>query len=156
LGSKDVALDGRHTPSLYSRFLSSLLAQHTSTSRGALDRFQLSEDDLRVQTSSQFTDGGLLTPTSYFSWPDIEFGTQQSENGGSWAEFGDFIQGGADANMDLSLSHFLRTVTQNFPGETRGEDAAVHGGWDRWGWESQVPWPSSPGLWSQRNGISLE
>lgn len=151
MGSEGVALDGRHTPSLYARFLSSLLAKHTSTPRDALGKPHLSEDDL--QTPSQCAKGRLLSPASYFSWPDIEVDTQQLENGGNLAGFGDFTQGGANADMDLSFSHFLRTVTENFPGETQKGDAVVHGGWDGWDCESQVPWLPSSGLWSQRNGM---
>jgi transcriptional regulatory protein LEU3 len=151
LGSKDVALDGRHTPALYSRFLSSLLARYTS--RNALDG--LADDD--VKTFSHYTDGRPLTSVPRYSWPDIDVGTQLSGNGGNWTGFGDSTQDN-EADMDLSLSHFVRTVTQNFPGGVQREDPVGSDTWDGWDF-GQVHWTPSSGVewWGQNmrpgNGI---
>ena len=140
LGSKDVALDGRHTPALYSRFLSTLLRKYTSGS--AVGRHVLAPDD-EFKTYSQYTNGR----PSHYSWPDIEVNTQPLENGSDWAKFGDSTEGN-EAGMDLSLSHFVRTVTQNFPGVTPREDPIVRDTWDGWGLnEGEVQWPSNGAEW---------
>jgi len=51
---------------------------------------------------------------------------------------------GNEAGMDLSLSHFVRTVTQNFPGGVQREGPVVHDTWGSWDFgESQIHWPPS-------------
>lgn len=152
LGSKDVALDGRHTPALYSRFLSSLLAKYTSRNvPGAID----APDD-GVTTYSGYTDGRPVAPVPPYSWPDVDIDGQMAENGGDWAGLEDSTAQGSGANMDLSLSHFVKTVTQNFPGRAQREDPPVADTWDSWDFgEGQVPWAPSSGVewWGQRNGM---
>lgn len=143
LGSKDVALDGRHTPALYSRFLSSLLAKYTS--RSAIGTLVPTLDD-DYKTYSQYTDGRPLASAHHYSWPDIDVSTQPVENGGDWARFGDPTQDNG-ADIDLSLSHFVRTVTQNFPDRAQREDTIVPDTWDGWNFgEGQAQWPPSGGV----------
>ena len=145
LGSKHVALDGRHTPALYSRFLSSLLGKYTS--QGGAGRHVLAHDD-EFKTYSHYTDGRPLVPAPNYSWPDIDVNIQPFENGSDWARFGDCAEDN-EADMDLSLSHFVRTVTQNFPGGAQREDPGVRDTWGGWGvnagQEGQDQWPPSSG-----------
>ncbi|KAJ7685111.1 hypothetical protein DFH06DRAFT_29979 [Mycena polygramma] len=71
LGSDAVALDGRHTPALYSRFLSSLLAKHNV--------FPLRDDSPPqddVKSYRQFEPAD--TPPNVYSWPDIAQGANDS------------------------------------------------------------------------------
>jgi hypothetical protein len=100
----------------------------------------LPDDD--VKTYACYTDGRPLTSAPRYSWPDINAGTQLSANGSEWGGFGDGTQDN-EADMDLSLSHFVRTVTQNLPDGVQREDPAVRDTWD--GWDlGQVQWaPSS-------------
>jgi len=113
LGSKAVALDGRHTPALYSRFLSSLLAKHNCMP----PRSTLQSSPNEPRFHAQYSDDRGPTPPHTCSWPDImhtEDASSSSQYNGDFAAHGEFYQHD-DVDMDLSLSHFVKTVTQGFP-----------------------------------------
>ncbi|KAJ7156049.1 fungal-specific transcription factor domain-containing protein [Mycena crocata] len=106
LGSDSVALDGRHTPALYSRFLSSLLSKYNV--------FPLREDSPPtddVHFYPQFGIDRVSTPPHVYSWPDIAQTDTVSPLPSEASD--DFLiyQRAGDPDMDLSLSHFIRAVT---------------------------------------------
>ena len=141
LGSKDVALDGRHTPALYSRFLSSLLAKYTSGHPLSESHLSYGEDAVKIR--SQYTDGPLLATSALYSWPDVPHAdvcTQRAETREDSEEFKADYQLN-EADMDLSLPHFVRTVTQNFPGTQVEEPTIpdVWGGWDLESYQAHAP-----------------
>ena len=119
LGSTDVALDGRHTPALYSRFLSSLLAKHR-------DNYSFAFSDSRPPHNEPT----LYRPWSYdqqvipqdgdailYTWPDVipagGFPAIANEDGLVFQTQDVMQQCGVE--MDLSLAYFHKTVTQGFP-----------------------------------------
>ncbi|KAF8078012.1 fungal-specific transcription factor domain-containing protein [Lyophyllum atratum] len=113
LGSKAVALDGRHTPALYSRFLSSLLAKHNCMPPRPITESSPTEPKFHAQ----YSDDRQPTPPHAYSWPDImhtDDVSPSNHNNGDFSAHGEFYQHD-DVDMDLSLSHFVRTVTQGFP-----------------------------------------
>ncbi|GLB37436.1 putative GAL4-like Zn(II)2Cys6 (or C6 zinc) binuclear cluster DNA-binding domain [Lyophyllum shimeji] len=115
LGSKAVALDGRHTPALCSRFLSSLLAKHNSKPPRATVQSSSSPNEPRFY--AQYSDDRQPTPPHSYSWPDVMHAEDVSASGRYTEESaaeGGFYQYN-DADMDLSSSHFVQTVTQGFP-----------------------------------------
>lgn len=117
LGSKDVALDGRHTPALYSRFLSSLLAKHSCRPHSRSE-----SPPNEPEFYPQYQADCQVTPPHTYSWPDI---IHTEDTGSTSQHNGDFLTQGeiyqrSDTDMDLSLSHFLKTVTQGFPPQASG------------------------------------
>jgi len=113
LGSKAVALDGRHTPALYSRFLSSLLEKHNCMPSRPASEYSPNEPKFHAQ----YSDDRQPTPPHAYSWPDIMHTddiSPSSQYNGDFPTHGELYQH-EDADMDLSLSHFVRTVTQGFP-----------------------------------------
>ncbi|PPQ88004.1 hypothetical protein CVT25_001083 [Psilocybe cyanescens] len=114
LGSNDVALDGRHTPALYARFLSSLMSKHGLVNSNA----QSPRNKQSRSSSSSFnSEHRQISPSDGFYWPDIP----QSENS-SGSQTPD-VPGGfgyqtrlqESMNMDFSLSHFIKIVTSQQP-----------------------------------------
>lgn len=109
LGSKDVAIDARHAPALYCRFLSSLLAKHHSVPSQVIPEFPVSD------YADPYPRDGQTPDTSFTcSWPDIMYGVDQYDQPQNGTSIGGFYQSG-EVDMDLSLSHFVRTVTQGYP-----------------------------------------
>jgi len=108
LGSKEVALDGRHTPALYSRFLSSLLAKNNCLPPQIASGSPSSD----TNTHSQYLEDGQTSASAY-SWPDIMYTNDASSSMQHPPAYNGFYQSG-DVDMDLSLSHFVRTVTQGY------------------------------------------
>ncbi|KAG6879520.1 hypothetical protein C0992_001853 [Termitomyces sp. T32_za158] len=110
LGSEDVAIDTRHTPALYCRFLSSLLAKHHSV----LPQVSF-ESPVSDPYSTPYPRDGQTSDTSFtYSWPDITYGVDQHDQQHNGISIGGSYQAG-EVDMDLSLSHFVRTVTQGYP-----------------------------------------
>ncbi|KAJ7940711.1 fungal-specific transcription factor domain-containing protein [Mycena leptocephala] len=100
LGSDSVALDGRHTPALYSRFLSSLLAKYNV--------FPNREDSPPTDDIKFYRQFGLDrtdTPPNVYSWPDIAYRSD------------DFLvcPRAGDPDMDLTLNHFIQAVNGQEP-----------------------------------------
>ncbi|KAJ7452500.1 fungal-specific transcription factor domain-containing protein [Mycena galericulata] len=123
LGSDGVALDGRHTPALYSRFLSSLLAKYND--------FPLRDDSPpteNIKFYPQFGPDRRSSPPHPYSWPDID--TAQVENVSSEGS-DDFLmcQRYGDPDMDLSLCHFIRTVNGEQSGGNE-QPSIPEGVWD--------------------------
>ena len=121
LSSKNVALDGRHTPALYSRFLSSLLVKHNLN-----PHFSLDTATSGPTTCLQFTGGPQIQVDSYpCTWPDVVTINNPIgyDNGGTgeMEELSDEV-----VTMDFSFAHFVRTVTEGFPGLTQ------EGGLNEW------------------------
>ncbi|KAJ8700225.1 hypothetical protein PTI98_003271 [Pleurotus ostreatus] len=112
LGSKEVALDGRHTPALYSRFLSSLLAKHRPKKSEATDTIM--NDDLKIYP--QYPADRQQTPPNQFSWPDTtEYRGDVSPPSQSDLPDGTVFQQSGEATMDFSLTYFMRSVSQDQP-----------------------------------------
>jgi len=127
LGSQVVAVDGRHTPALYSRFLSSLLAKHGVVK---IDRFE----SPKLMHRQDVQDERPATTHSY-SWPDVSpIDTQPMNN-----QFSDgaVYQEHGEADMNFSVTHFVRTVSQDSPPNyydvqaTHIPETTPH--WDLWG-----------------------
>ncbi|KAG6911480.1 hypothetical protein DXG01_014554 [Tephrocybe rancida] len=106
LGSKDVALDGRHTPALYSRFLSSLLAKHSCAPPVVTSDSPSSESSATQLLIHEQPSSSLA-----YSWPDIMYDVDTHNPQPS--THGHYTPGEVD--MDLSLSHFVRTINQGYP-----------------------------------------
>ena len=117
LGSNDVALDGRHTPALYSRFLSSLLAKHR-------DNCKFPSSDSKPQQNEPYWPWNYdhqVTPPDgdaiLYTWPDVipAGGYLATANeDGLPVQTQDMMQQ-CGVEMDLSLAYFHKTVTQGFP-----------------------------------------
>lgn len=71
LRSKDVALDGRHTPALYSRFLSSLLGKHNRRPL-SVPRISHSPSEDSARIYPQYPKDRQQTPPGVYSWPDVK------------------------------------------------------------------------------------
>ncbi|KAL1756031.1 fungal-specific transcription factor domain-containing protein [Schizophyllum commune] len=119
LGSKDVALDDRHTPALHSRFLENLLAKRNLRICES-DRSSRSDSGSPGHLLAQLSDERYHTPPNRYVWPDV--GHDVSPGGSLVSSGGDvspspsavFRQVG-DPDMDFSMNHFLRTVSQQPP-----------------------------------------
>ncbi|KAJ7219201.1 hypothetical protein GGX14DRAFT_549692 [Mycena pura] len=126
LGSHSAALDGRHSPALYSRFLSTLLAKHNVFPARGGDS-PPSSDDIDVGTAVDRSD----TSPGLYSWPDVSGPharrrhtlslSAMPSDGLSMSppsEGGSDVYGAqrvGDLDMDLSLSHFISTVNGGQP-----------------------------------------
>ncbi|KAJ7046707.1 hypothetical protein C8F04DRAFT_206845 [Mycena alexandri] len=108
LASADVALDGRHTPALYSRFLSSLLSKYNVFPV----RNSGSPPADGVEFYRQFEPERSETPSHAYSWPDIAHNDSVSPLPSEGSD--DFLiyPRSGDPDMDLSLSHFIQTVNE--------------------------------------------
>jgi transcriptional regulatory protein LEU3 len=145
LGSRDVALDGRHTPALYSRFLSSLLAKHRDHCQLNYPKPTFKSEfppDVQLNclngSGEQFpgnTDEHVLPPVaSSYTWPDrVPSNYYTGAENGSMV-INEDLQAHAYAvqpsgmDMDLSLNHFVRTVAQGFsPWPTTSVDSTYWG-----------------------------
>ncbi|KAF8894525.1 fungal-specific transcription factor domain-containing protein [Infundibulicybe gibba] len=128
LGSKEVALDDRHTPALYSRFLSSLLDKyHTKPSTVQGPHISTHNPDFLPAPGE-----GQFTPHLY-SWPDIECQTPIESSG----VFAYGTQ--CEPDMDFSLNHFVKTVTQDVPSQGPGTSLSTQSSLALWDdWESRV------------------
>jgi transcriptional regulatory protein LEU3 len=105
LGSKSVALDSRHTPALYSRFLSSQLARHSMFTECGADTNVLQTEDI----IPQYRQERRQTP-HLFAWPDTEIIQQHPVEHFSSSQPGVVLQQYGEANMDFSVQHFMDTV----------------------------------------------
>jgi len=112
LGSADVALDERHTPALYSRFLSSLMMKHALvTSDGS--------HGLTKPCSLQAKDR-QMTPSVGSKWPEHAQPESSSDCSGSFDYSNDLgcQRPRQEIEMDYSMSSFIKTVTQKWPSST--------------------------------------
>ncbi|TFY66660.1 hypothetical protein EVG20_g4425 [Dentipellis fragilis] len=104
LGSKEVAFDGRHSPALYSRFLSSLLNKYdqgTSPKEG-------------MEFVPQFKADRQQTPPNTYYWPDTPAILGPSigmADAGFGQVEGAIYQQAGDADMDFSMQHFMNAMT---------------------------------------------
>ncbi|KAF8163242.1 fungal-specific transcription factor domain-containing protein [Crassisporium funariophilum] len=133
LGSSDVALDGRHTPALYSRFLSSLMAKHHAN----FERLDARSPSNSLSGSpSPNTVNRLTTPSNAFYWPDIP--QNSLLRGPNIQGFSQDIacQHQRELDMDFSLSHFINTVSQQATPSTNEVDAAEF--WETWSHSAPV------------------
>ncbi|KNZ74215.1 Protein priB, partial [Termitomyces sp. J132] len=108
LGTGGVAIDARHTPALYCRFLSSLLAKHHPVSPQTTSESPISDSSI-----ASFPSDGQFSTSSLTSWPDIMYDVHKHQHDSSPTHEAFFQDGEVD--MDLSLSHFVRTVNQGYP-----------------------------------------
>ncbi|RDB21455.1 Protein priB [Hypsizygus marmoreus] len=122
LGSTDVALDGRHTPALYSRFLSSLLSKHNCLPPRSGSESPPNDPRFHPQYSDERP---LTPPQPSCSWPDVmpqEYALSTNQFYDAFPAQGDMYQGNGP-DMDFTLSHFVRTVTQGYPNPSSGVPA---------------------------------
>ncbi|KAJ3573975.1 hypothetical protein NP233_g2078 [Leucocoprinus birnbaumii] len=105
LSSRDVALDGRHTPATYSKFLASLMERHN------VQAIHIASGS----SASSFPQTRSLTPPHVSSWPDTSLVHPSTSSMAPDLVDGFIYQQHGEADMDFSLNHFVRTVTQNFP-----------------------------------------
>ncbi|KAK0503182.1 fungal-specific transcription factor domain-containing protein [Armillaria luteobubalina] len=133
LASDQVALDERHTPALYSRFLAKLMAKN-------VPHLRYTESGDNHLNSSSFGVGDFQVPPSEYSWPDRYSDSPPSAN----AESSDSIpRRSREADMDFSLNNFVRAVSQDIPTTTYDTET-----WSSWG----GPWAQETALynnWSQ-------
>lgn len=110
LGSDSIALDGRHTPALYSRFLSSLLAKYNVFPP---QDDSAPTDDVKIYR--QFELDRAETPPNVYSWPDIAHSDNVSPHPSDGSD--DFLlyQRSGVPDMDLSLNNFIRAVNEGQP-----------------------------------------
>ncbi|KAJ7905417.1 fungal-specific transcription factor domain-containing protein [Mycena olivaceomarginata] len=110
LGSDSIALDGRHTPALYSRFLSSLLAKYNVFPP---QDDSAPADDVKIYR--QFELDRAETPPNVYSWPDIAHSDNVSPHSSDGSD--DFLlyQRSGVPDMDLSLNNFIRAVNEGQP-----------------------------------------
>lgn len=130
LGSDAVALDGRHTPALYSRFLSGLLIKYHNVSPHRPD--SPASEDLKFYP--QFGSDRSLTPPQVYSWPDVGLAYSPSVSPAGSDASGDYLiyQHAGDLDMDLSLSHFINTVTGEKHSQDAKNDFRDREKWDTW------------------------
>ncbi|KAF9030776.1 fungal-specific transcription factor domain-containing protein [Panaeolus papilionaceus] len=108
LGSDEVALDGRHTPALYSRFLSSMMGRYRMDEH----IFNLHATDGLARPSGLYQDRHSTPADSYY-WPDVPISAPNFDNfsvypGSSTIDMEPKLDHGV--GMDFSLTHFMRTV----------------------------------------------
>ncbi|KAF5365588.1 hypothetical protein D9758_003209 [Tetrapyrgos nigripes] len=130
LSSKEVALNDRHTPALYSRFLKSLLVKY----------------DIQVDVRTPM---GEPDPSAHtYSWPDIA--QTESPPGRSYPtqyDTGFVYQQSAD--VDFSINNFVRTVsTQGMPQHPSYDYHDIQT-WDRWDGRDNIStnWSSYHNVW---------
>ncbi|KAJ6502622.1 hypothetical protein C8R45DRAFT_626817 [Mycena sanguinolenta] len=107
LGSDGVALDGRHTPALYSRFLSSLLDKYNVLP----ERDDTTSDDTKFHRQFEINRSGG-TPPNVYSWPDIARSVDVSPHPSDESDGFLIYQVSENPDMDLSLNHFIRAVNE--------------------------------------------
>ncbi|KAF8902075.1 hypothetical protein CPB84DRAFT_1746799 [Gymnopilus junonius] len=102
LGSPDVALDVKHTPALYSRFLASLMVDHN-----------LVPDHVNVLSRKSYREDRHSTPSNGFSWPDVPNTDSSSED--DFSQPRGFVGQGQQIPLDFSLSNFMRAIAEQPP-----------------------------------------
>ncbi|KAJ7582789.1 fungal-specific transcription factor domain-containing protein [Mycena floridula] len=139
LGSKEVALDGRHTPALHSRFLSSLLDRHQAKRDGEpSDPDSPTSDGSDLRIYAQYGEIRQHTPPNVYSWPDILNRDPSPTSPVSDHAPGTVWQQPGDSEMDFSALNYIRTVSQDPAGVsfTRTAQAIPNAGW------VGEPWPA--------------
>ncbi|TFK42647.1 fungal-specific transcription factor domain-containing protein [Crucibulum laeve] len=127
LGSNEVALDGRHTPALYSRFLSSLLGKHHAKEMH-IGTSPIDDSSLTTAYSAD----RLSTPPNVFHWPDVGQAAGTFHHLDALSE-GMIYQQQGDTDMDFSLTHFVRTVSQDLPPQPYCGQMVDTDNWRDWG-----------------------
>ncbi|KAG7452580.1 uncharacterized protein BT62DRAFT_977217 [Guyanagaster necrorhizus] len=117
LASDKVALDGRHTPALYSRFLANLMARNVPHLRTQ----PYAESGDHNLDSSSFGGDLHVPPPNEFSWPDIRY--SESPPGANVEPVDSIPRRTREADMDFSLDNFVRAVSQDVPTTTYDTDA---------------------------------
>jgi transcriptional regulatory protein LEU3 len=134
LGSNDVALDGRHTPALYSRFLASLMFKHSLTMSDMLSSSPPLSSPCEPESRQS-------TPPEGFYWPDIRQPNLRSENNTPRLANDCALPYQGGLSMDFSLSHFVKIVIEHTP-PTDMEVSTVT--WETWKSEEEP----APIMWS--------
>jgi hypothetical protein len=144
LGSRDVALDGRHTPALYSRFISSLLKEYCPKAYLPMVQDTLASSH-HGGNSPRSSDGHEPQTDAYYSsWPDVS-SVADSHSTPEHISMtpGMVYQRHGDPEMDFSLNHFVRTVSQGMPQPVGAPDMRFMGASSN---------SSAWGAWSQGGG----
>lgn len=117
LSSDAVALDGRHSPAIYSKFLSKLLNKYYTPS--------LQQGISTAEIYPQYPDSRMHTPPNTYLWPDVPSldgaPTPTLDPGGVQGMHVVREQDG-EAEMDFSISHFVQS-TMRAPSVVREEPA---------------------------------
>lgn len=135
LGSPDVALDGRHTPALYSRFILSLLKEWCPRAY----RPMIQEASAPSHAgSSPSTSGahGSQSEAYYANWPSVPSNARSSGTPDSTDMMGPGMAYQRQVD-DFSLTHFVKTVTQDMPHQASGSQetgymAGTSSSWRDW------------------------
>jgi transcriptional regulatory protein LEU3 len=135
LSSNDVAIDCRHTPAIYAKFLSHQLDRYrpAEPSLAALSP----SDDIKIIPQYQ-QNREQTPPHAQYSWPDCVPGTRCSPGGSTPGsdQYSDLVyQRHGEADMDFSIPHFMSTVTTGGPtygnfGANPGPSYSALSGWD--------------------------
>lgn len=112
LASEDVALDGKHSPAVYSKFLSSLFSKYYTP---ALERSIRSTPPDIVP---QYQQERVQTPPHLYAWPDApplvdspgSSGDLDIESRNSDSPAHVVFQQVGEVEMDFSLQHFVRST----------------------------------------------
>ncbi|KAJ3545622.1 hypothetical protein NM688_g5606 [Phlebia brevispora] len=126
LSSEDVALDGRHSPAVYSKFLSTLFKKYYTPS------LQRDVKSMSPEILPQYDEERAQTPPYIYYWPDIP-SVAGTPDAASVLDVSDHDshphryvvrQQVGEAEMDFSLQHFVRStilpqaaITEPYPSE---------------------------------------
>ena len=112
LSCDDVALDGKHSPAVYAKFLSNLLEKYYTPSL---------QQDIKTASSEitpQYQPSREQSPPYSYSWPDTPsmIGTPEDDHTSAGdlpeASYTEHVvrQLAGEAEMDFSLQHFVRST----------------------------------------------
>lgn len=103
-----MALDGRHTPALYSRFISSQLAKHNCFPDSDIKNDSSLKTD---EVTPHHRQERHQLPPNLFAWPDTAHVQQHCTSNISGSHPGLVYQQHGEADMDFSVQHFMNTVS---------------------------------------------
>ncbi|PPQ75279.1 hypothetical protein CVT26_015270 [Gymnopilus dilepis] len=112
LGSPDVALDPKHTPALYSRFLSSLMVHHGLLPGNAELPGPRYMGGMNVNLAGRHS-----TPSNGFPWPDVPISDSGSDDGSSLRSVGSDSRTQRSIPLDFSLPNFMKAIADQPPVE---------------------------------------
>lgn len=148
LGSSDVALDRRHTPALYSRFLSSLMVRHSLVGSNT----NSPNNDDSTLPSNYLSASRQFSPPEQLFWPDVPRSNSSSaSHTPDLPTASDYQFKSGSMGMDFSLPYFIKTLTSQPPASPPSSDDMEFGeSWPLWK-GSDVPWsqPVPISAWSQ-------
>lgn len=141
LGSSDVALDCRHTPAIYSKFLLNQLNRYRP-SEASVYRPDSNWEMGDLEFVPQYHQTREQSPPNAYlhSWPDSDAnfpaGSPGSSTPGSDHYSGVVYQRHGEAEIDFSINHFVATVSGSPPSgqsnfQTNYSSTSTLTGWDQ-------------------------